>query len=374
MPKKILYLITKSDWGGAQRYVHDLAVALPSERYDVVVALGGNGPLIQKLEEALVKVVKISALQRDVSVVKELISVWQISSIIRQEKPEVLHINSSKAGILGVLMGRILLVPKIIFTSHGWAFNEKRPWYQKVVFKFIHWLTVLLSHQTIAVSYELKRQMNWLFAEKKMVVIHNGRTIKNLLERNEARDRLISHDDRLKPYRNDFWSVTIGELHPVKQHDVTIKAIAKLVEKHPNVRHIIISGGEEKENLQALISDLKLTRNVFLLGAIDEASQYLKAFDLFVLASRSEALAYVVIEACIAGLPIIASRVGGIPEIIENGESGYLVPGGNVSALAHAYTELLTNPQDRDSLGKAASDRSKHFTFKKTLEETVSLY
>ncbi|PIR85987.1 hypothetical protein COU14_01430, partial [Candidatus Kaiserbacteria bacterium CG10_big_fil_rev_8_21_14_0_10_44_10] len=263
--RKILFLITKSNFGGAQRYVHDLAVGLPKSEFEVKVASGGTGTLIDKLKDANIDVITIDSLQRDISLGKEWMAFWETVDIIRREQPDVLHINSSKAGVLGSLAGRLLGVPNIIFTSHGWAFNEDRPIWQKFILKKMHWFTVLLSHHTIAVSQELKRQMNWPFVNKKITVIHNGREIKNLLSREESRDNLIEKEPRLTPYKDDFWSLTIGELHPVKRHDAVIEVMKELVDKEPNTRHLIIGSGEEEQELKVLIAKENLSEHIFLL-------------------------------------------------------------------------------------------------------------
>lgn len=372
--KKVLFLITKSNFGGAQRYVYDLATGLPSEGFEVVVALGGDGPLAEKLRESEIRVISIPSLQRDISLAKEIESFFDLSKILHQEKPDILHINSSKAGALGALVGRLVGVPKIIFTAHGWAFNEERPSWQKVILKKIHWLTILLSHQTIAVGDEVKRQMNWPFVNNKMVVIYNGRDIANLKTREEARDFLTKHEPLLLPYQNDFWSMTIAELHPIKRHDAVIEAMKEVVKQFPNTRHLIIGSGQEEETLRQKISELNLKENVFLLGAIPEAAQYLKAADLFILASRSEAMPYAIIEATIAGLPIIATRVGGIPEVIDNEKSGLLIEPLNNMALTKAILELRTNTDLRQKLSQGALERSHDFTFNETLEKTMGVY
>jgi len=169
--KKVLFVITKSNWGGAQRYVYDLATGLPKTDFDITVALGGDGLLASKLRAAGVRVISIPSLQRDFSLAKELHSVQEIYDLLKVEQPDILHLNSSKAGILGTVIGRFNKVPKIIFTAHGWAFNEDRPFWQRVLLKTIHWLTVLSSHHTIAVSKEVVRQMNWPFAASRMTVI-----------------------------------------------------------------------------------------------------------------------------------------------------------------------------------------------------------
>jgi glycosyltransferase involved in cell wall biosynthesis len=233
---------------------------------------------------------------------------------------------------------------------------------------------VFLTHRTIAVSETVKAQLNIQFIQHKMMVIPNGRTIASFMERSEARAFLMQQVPALLPYADDLWSVTVAELHPIKQHDVMVRAVARLVGEHPDLRHIIIGAGQEREKLAALIQTLHLEQHVFLAGEIHEAARILTAFDLCVLPSRSEALAYVIIEACIAGLPIVASNVGGIPEIITHEQSGILCPQGDVAAFAHAIEGLLKDETYRRALARAAQIRSAEFTFEQMLQKTVALY
>jgi glycosyltransferase involved in cell wall biosynthesis len=149
--KKILFLITKSNWGGAQRYVYDLVSTLDRTVYEPVVVLGGNGELVEKLHAAGIRTITLQSAQRDISIRKELQFFRELFSIVHREKPDVFHVNSSKAGGIGCFVGRLLGIKRVVFTAHGWAFNEDRPWWQKYIIKYLHWLTVLLSHTTIAV-------------------------------------------------------------------------------------------------------------------------------------------------------------------------------------------------------------------------------
>src|SRR3989344_4619085 len=124
--KKVLYLITKANWGGAQRYVFDLATHLSAEQFEVVVAYGEKGRLPNDLTARNVKTYEIPSLGRDVAVVSDIKSFFGILRCIRATRPDVIHLNSSKAAALGALAARIAGVPKIIFTVHGWPFGEKR--------------------------------------------------------------------------------------------------------------------------------------------------------------------------------------------------------------------------------------------------------
>ena len=135
--KKVLFLITKSNFGGAQRYVYDLATTLDAEKFEVVVALGGKGPLASLLEHAGIRTITIESLTRDISIKNELRFTFELWKIIHTERPHILHVNSSKAGAVGTLLGRVAFVPRVLFTAHGWAFNEDRPWWQKIIIKII---------------------------------------------------------------------------------------------------------------------------------------------------------------------------------------------------------------------------------------------
>ncbi len=188
--KKVLFLITKSNWGGAQRYVYDLATNLDLAQFEPVVALGGRGQLADLLTHAGVRVVYLETLTRDISLKQEVAFCAELWRCLRRERPAIFHVNSSKAGGVGTMLGRIARVSRIIFTAHGWAFNEDRPWWQKYLITVLHWLTVLLSHKTIAVSHSIIAQMQWPGAQRKMKLIFPGRTIGPMYARDEARAKI----------------------------------------------------------------------------------------------------------------------------------------------------------------------------------------
>ena len=377
MPRKtkVLFVITKSNWGGAQRYVCDLAVGLPKDRFETAVALGGSGALIQKLHEQRVRVLPIFSLTRDIHTTSDLFSFFELWSIIRREKPVVVHLNSAKASGLGALAARLAGVPLIVFTAHGWAFNEDRPFWQRLIIKFFSWITVMLSHKTIAVSKAVHHDTrNWLFIRDKVVTIHNGVASPEFIPREDARARLTAKRDITLP--SDAMLVcSITELHKNKGLPYAIEAFAMLAQKNPSLFYFILGGGEENERLDDLIKRHKLQERVFLFGFVENAANYLKAFDIFVLPSIKEGLPYVLLEAGLAGLPVIASRIGGIPEIIEDGKTGLLVPQRDKDAISSAIKKLFESPEFRTKLGGALREKViRDFSLSRVVSETISLY
>lgn len=373
-PRKILLAITKSSWGGAQRYVYDLAVGLRDAGDDVVVVCGGDGLLTERLNDANIRVLTINRLGRDISFKDDMNAMREFARIIRAEKPDVLHINSAKIGGLGAFLGRLLRVPRVVFTAHGWAFNESRPHWQKFIIRLASWATVLLAHRTILVSKETGRQLGAHFLLPRCSVVYNGFTSDDYLTREDAREALIKIRPDLETCRDDPWTMSIGELHPIKGHDLMIDAVSMLVKQSLNVRHMIIGGGEIRENLELKIAEAGLAGNIFLFGNIPQASKYIRAADIFVLPSRSEALPYVLIEACGAGVPVIATAVGGVPEVITNDKDGILVPPGNPKNFFHAITHLLEDDELRTRIAAGAKIRAADFSLEKMISRTRAVY
>lgn len=372
---KLVFVITKSNFGGAQKYVYDLASSLPVKDFDIVVLLGGQGILKEKLEEKGIRTIVIRSLQRDVSVKKEFQVLKELFSILRSERPDILHLNSSKAGGLGALIGRILRIKKIVFTAHAWAFNEKRNAISRALISLAHWSTVVFSHETIAVSHAVKEDIEHFPGIKnKIRVIHLGINQPEFLGKIESQKSL-----GLPPKRSAFNLGTIAELHPVKGLAYSIDALSFLRDKNPEaferVNYSIIGDGEQVEWLRRHIAKRNLIEKVRLLGWKDAAAHYLKAFDLFVLPSLSEAFGYVLLEAGLAGVPIITSNVGGIPEIIEDNTTGRLFSPANAREIMRSIELSLQAPVERKQMALALARRIKsEFSIEKMIEATIDTY
>ncbi len=356
---KILYGITKSNFGGAQRYVFELVVEMKKKGHDVAVLCGGQGTLVEKLKEEKVRIITLNELQRDISIVKEFLSFFQILKVLKTEQPDIFHINSSKMGGLGGFAGRIASIKKIVFTSHGWAFNESRPFWQKIVIKFFTWVTILFTHKTICVSGNTKKDVERLpFIKNKLVVIHNGISRFNLAQREDK----------------SFTVGTIAELHRIKGLDVLLQAWSKFI-KHHQANLVIIGEGEERQNLENMAKNMGISDSVIFKGFVDDARQLLSSFDIFCMPSRSEAMPYALLEAGLAGLPVIATPVGGISEIIESGVTGVLVPVENAEVLFSTLVLLAEDEELRKRLGtNLKSSIKENFSFEKMVKNTLNTY
>lgn len=377
---KILYIITKSNWGGAQRYVYDLALGLPQDKFEIAVAAGESGLLMEKLNEARVRTISIPFLQRDVNIIKEFLSFFALIKIFNSERPDVIHLNSTKIGGLGAVAARLLsLIMRyksfVIFTAHGWGFNEDRPLALRIIIFLAQWITVLFSNIVICVSKDVFRQgMYFPFSRNKLRMIDLAVAEPSYFTKKAAQSKLQTLLNKTNFVNREFPLIgCIAELTKNKGLTYLIDAVGQLPTS--DFQLLILGEGEDRKKLQLQISNLRLQDKVFLLGFVPEAARYLKAFDIFVLPSITEAGAYVLHEAACAELPAVATKVGGIPGIIKDGENGFLVPSKNPDALAEALKKLLDDGDLRKQMGKKNHEIiSPKFSLDRMLKETIDIY
>ena len=369
--KKILYLITKSNWGGAQRYVFDLAKEARALGHEVIVAAGGTGELgantgrqANELEQRGIRFIRVPYFARNIYFFYEWLVLWYLYKLFRKEKLDVVHLNSSKAGGIGAVAAWFAKVPNVIFTVHGLAHEEDRSFFIRGYLKFLTWLTFLFSSHIIAITKDNFHKISKMpFTSDKLSLIHNGLKQTQLLSKDEARVKI--------ELDGDFWIGTIGELTKNKGYEYTLRALAKLGNK--DWIFVAIGEGEEHTRLEELAGELGINEQVYFPGFIENASSLLSAFDIFTLTSVKEGLPYVLLEAAHAGLPTVVSEVGGIPDVI--GENGILVDPKDPDQIAGALRELIENKEKREQLGVALRrDVNERFSYQNMVDKTFTLY
>ena len=305
---------------------------------------------------------------RDMSPWRDVQAFFAVWRLLRRVRPDVLHVTSSKAGGIGALAGRLAGVSRIIFTSHGLTMDETwRPRWQCLLISIGTWLTLRLAHHNIMIStetFDRARQMPGM--QNRVSLIKNGIAPIAFLEQKAARAKLAPH---LPP--NATWIGGIGELHPNKNWAAAIAAMPNL----PATAHLIIIGaGEDRAKLDALLVQHQLQNRVHFLDYVTDAATYLNAFDIFILPSKKEGLPYVLLEAGLAGLPIIASNLPGNQDIIDTGQTGLLIDP-TPALLATTLEMLLRDPGMRQRLGQALQTSvSQHFSITRMYRETFARY
>ncbi|MBU6323797.1 MAG: glycosyltransferase [Patescibacteria group bacterium] len=371
-PKRVLYVITKATWGGAQRYVWDLMTHAHAYGYRPALAYGERGLLAKRAEAAGFDTYTVEGLQRDISPLKELAARRELIALFKKLSPDVVHLNSSKAGYTGVLAARAAGVSRVIFTAHGWAFTEKRSGLAKRLFTRLQRATVARADATIAVSDAIRSLAHAHgVPTERMPVIPLGIDAPAFSSRDAAREELIRRDPSLAAVRGNVWVGTIAELHANKGIDIGIEAWKLLPTRSTPTEWVIIGGGEEEGRLREKAREMP---DIHFLGFVENAAQYLKAFDLFLLPSRTEAFAYVVLEAGAAGVPVVATDVGGVREATGY-PIGTLAPSENPHALAKSIHAYLRDPESLARTGAALCAHVRNsFSLERTLSDTFALY
>jgi glycosyltransferase involved in cell wall biosynthesis len=356
---RILLLVTLAETGGAQTYVATLLPVL-AEHFDVAVAAHGPGPLRDAARAAGVRFIELEHVRRPLSVRRDPLGLLELVRVVRRERPHIVHANSAKAAALGRLAAWLTRVPIRIYTVHGWAFTAYGG-ASAALYRWVERLLGPLTTATICVADSERRAglEARTCAEATTVVIHNG-----------VEPRPVeSRETRSGPCR----LVTVGRLQAPKDPLTLVRALAALA--HGSHETVIVGDGPDRSAVEAEVRRLGLDSAVRLAGVRNDVAALLAAADLFVLSSRSEGLPLSILEAMAAGLPVVASSVGGVPELVLDGETGLLVPPGDSRSLAQAIERLLADPALRGRLGAAGRARvAEHFDLASTQRAHLDLY
>ena len=340
---RVLVLITLAEMGGAQRYVASLLPALVEE-FDVAVAAQGEGWLADAARRAGARYVPLRHMQRAIDPREDILGLVELVRLLRRERPSIVHANSSKAGILGRLAALVTRVPVRLFTVHGWAFKAHRG----AAAQAYLWADRLMSPITtaticVAESERAAGVRAWTCRRARTVVIRNGVDLDRPRRASAAAVRPAT-------------VLSVGRLRAPKDFVTLVRAVASC---EPGAVRLLIAGdGPDRPQVAGEIARLGLDGAVELLGPSDDVDALLAAADIFVLSSDSEGMPMSVLEAMAAGLPVIASAVGGVPEVVRDGETGALVPPRDPAALGRAITRLAEDPALRQRFGAAGRSRA----------------
>lgn len=380
---KVLFVVTQAEFGGAQRFLLELTTRLNPAAYDVLVS-SQPGELLKMLAARGIATKPLTWLSRDISPIRDILAAWELYGFLGREKPDTLFLLSSKAGFLGSLAARLhatrytLHVPRVVYRIGGWAFNDPQPrivrrlylWGEKIS---APWKDVIITnsrHDT-----EQAKRLG-IAPRKKLITVYNGLDVDslNFLPREHALKKLsISTNYELETTGHKLIGC-VANFYKTKGLAYFIEAAAALRKKNPDARFVIIGDGRERQSILRGIKRLGLQNHVRLAGRIPEAWRYLKVFDVFVLPSLKEGFPWAALEIMASGVPIVATRVGALPEIIESGKNGLLVEPGNAAQITAAVETLLENNALCESLAaEARKTVEQRFTCNTMLREIENL-
>ena len=380
--KKILYLVTQTKWGGAQKYVLELAEYF-SQNNEVHIAFGEineqNQEFLAQCQKIGVKTIPIKNLVRNIQPSKEINAFLELKKLLDSGKYHLAHLNSSKAGLIGSIAASIHnLNPlntrlRLIYTAHGFVFNEPLNKIEKTIYKMSEKFSTAVENAIITVSdYDKQSAIEHkICPAHKMFTIHNGLDFNkyNFLSAEDAKKELNLDE-------NKTYFGTIASFYKTKGHTYLLEAIKIFLEtKNREAYHwILIGDGPEQKNIEELIKKYNLEKYITIISPKNNDWKYLKAFDYFILPSVKEGLPYTLLEAGLAKIPVIATQVGGVPEIITDHQTGLLVTPANPLSLANAMKEITETELVNNFIENNYQNIIDNFDLNQTIQKTEELY
>jgi glycosyltransferase involved in cell wall biosynthesis len=359
---RLAYVITRADAvGGATIHVRDLARAMLDLGHEVRVFVGGSGPVTEQLGEVGVPFVPLEWLGRPVHPYRDLRAYRELRRAVRAFRPDLVSTHTAKAGWLGRAAARAERIPSV-YTPHGWAISDRISMRQGVIYTVAERIAAPWADAIVCVSESEKA----LALEKrvappeKLHVIHNG-----------VRD--VPAELLARPGVEPVTIVSVARLEAPKDHRTLLRAAAQAADLPWRLE--VVGEGPLLPELQREANRLGISGRVEFGGYQADTPAILSRSSIFLLCSRSEGFPRSILEAMRAGLPVIASDVGGVGEAVIDGLTGILVPAGDAPAVARALRRLLTSASDRERMGSAGRQRYRErFEFNCMLNNTLGLY
>ncbi len=350
---RILQICSAREIGGGERYLTDLSNALAERGHEIFVALAPNAPLKAELSVVPTENILFSRMRNAF----DFSSAFELADFARRNSVEIIHAHLARDYPLAALAARKSKKPFVLTRHVLFPLNRL----QKSVLKNVRGIIAPSN----AIEKSLKKQN--LFPPEKITLIHYGID--------------IARFSPVKRIARDTFTVgTIGHLAPIKGHDVFIRAAEIVLRTQPDIRFIIVGedksrDGANRREIENLTAKLNLSEKIELVGWTDDVRPYLQTFDLFVSSARAEAFGLVMPEAMLYEIPVIATRSEGANEIIEDGESGILVPNEDHELLARKILDLFADRAKRDFLGENGRKRVEaNFSLERMVAKTEEFY
>ena len=365
---KIVFVITSTGVGGAEKMLYHTSTSLDRTRYaPSICSLKGKGEIAEDVEAAGIEVYSLTMAEGDQfgGWIASLRALFRLSRYLMKVKPTIVHSFLFRANILSRIAAFIVRVPLVISSVR--VMGGEKGYYHSVEkftsFMVDHYITVSES-----VKDYLIHKANLL--PEKITTVYNGVTLNGITTEGESS---IPMPFGLKP--QDSVILSVGRLHRQKGYDYFIRAIARVKCEVSGIKVLIAGEGEEENNLKNLVRSLDLTKEIIFTGLSLDVRKILPFTGIFVLSSLWEGMPNAVLEAMAAAKPVVATRVGGVPELVVDGETGILVPPEDTEALARAIIALLQDPLRGLSMGEAGRERVQaHFSMASMVTKTDNLY
>lgn len=375
MPRriKILHVHTLPVISGSGINTFLTMKGLDRNKYEVDLACAPGGALIDKVKEEGLGFFPINHFRQKISPFHDLLALWELIWLIKQSKYDIVHTHNSKAGFIGRLAAKISGVPIIVHTIHGFAFHEYEKPPRRVLFILLERFAARFSDRLITVSGPLKEwglRLN-IGKPNKYVTIYDGIEVEKFKVN-------IDIDEKKKELGISPKEKVIGvvaKLWEGKGHETILEAAPQVIKEIPDVKFLFVGEGYLRDRLEARTKELGLSDRVIFTGFRADIPEITAIFDVALLVSLFEGMGRVLLEAMVLGKPVVATKVGGIGDVVKDGETGILIPPGDADALAKAIVTLLKDKKLAQRMGEAGRRRiDERFTAKTMVKKISEVY
>jgi glycosyltransferase involved in cell wall biosynthesis len=379
-PIRVLRVIARLNVGGPALHVTYLARGLAERGYETTLVAGdvarGEASMSFVAEQAGVDVVTLPGLSRELSPVRDALAAFRLARLIRRLRPDVVHTHTAKAGAVGraaaLLAGRRR--PVVVHTFHGHVLRGYFGTGGTLVFRAIETLLARASDRLIAVSPEVRDELVALHvaSRDKFSVVRLGIELEPRVsfdgDPSEVRRRHGIPEGK-------FVVGWFGRMTAVKRTDDLLTMLAGARERGVDALLLLVGDGDDRERLEQRAHDLGLARSCLFLGYQEDVAPWYAICDTVVLTSASEGTPVTIIEALAAGRPVVATKVGGVPDVVDEGETGFLVRPHDTHALAERLEILAGDPVRRRAMGELGRARMlERYSVERLVDDVDALY
>jgi len=365
---RVMEMIDKPSLGGGQTALLLLAENLDRSRFEVFVSSGGDGPLAEEARNKGIAYVPVSLGKR-----LSRGPLVEIAGVLKEKKIDILHTHGGIAGFYGRSAARRVRTPAVVHTLHGIHYLHYRNPLLRRLYVLLERRYSRSTDRLILVCQSDLRQArrHRLAPEEKMTVVLNGTDFRQEL----GADDIASKRSDLGWPSGQPVVGTVARLHRQKGVVNLLRAAPQILSTFPEIKIAVVGDGPQGGSLRREAQRLGLEGHLFFLGERKDAASVMALFDVFVLPSLWEGLPFVLVEAAALGKPIVATAVDGVPEILEDGKTGLLVPPKDPSALADAVIRLLKDKEEARRLGAMARTLvPPRFPLRRMIDQTQNLY
>lgn len=374
-PKRILHIIRPAE-GGMKGHLLALAEGLRIKGYDIEMACPAHSPLAAELRDKGFRLHPVD-LVGPLNPVKDAICIGQLRRVMRRNPFDIIHMHGAKAGLVGRIAAVLAGCRNTVLTVHNFIIYDEVPWFKKALFKFGEKILSRVTARVITVSEALKKELvsKYNIQPEMIITVYNGINLSHYLtlpDKDRSREAY-----GIKP--GAMVVGTVARMAPQKGLQYLLEAVPLICgpgeRNSPDIVIVIAGDGPLRPQLEDQAERLGIRDQVIFTGFVRDTAGFFASLDIFIIPSVSEGLSITTIEAMAAGLPVIASRVGGLPELVLEGASGYLVDPRNPQALAAAILRLASNRDAMLLFGSRGRDLAfRNFGTEKMVEETCRVY